>query len=525
MKSIKYFRYVILLMLPLLFWRCSDDFLDVANPNEIDANIFFNNINDLNIALTSVYSGLSAFELYGETFLTKGLIGLSKESDQRFIGQAPWNQMYQNQVTPENGLAAEFWLAWYRVVARANDFLENAEKYKEEKQPQGDDRVRIEKMLGEAHFLRGLAYFHLIRCWGEDLPSINAAARGVPLITRVARTRQEMAAPRATVGEVYDQILADFKEAQLRLPETWSASDKGRATKFAAQAYVGKVHLYKQEWDEAKSNFQSVISSGLYNLVPFERYDNLFRGTEPYSEESLFEVGFSIDMQEDTWAGGLGSNVALLISPMGTGWNNLFPHDYNILRFGNDPRLRINALEPGVDSVVNGAGQRIVLPRYVDDPGALGWSFRKYVPLDRSVFATNRNFGANIFLMRVADLYLMHAEALQALGEDGEAREYMNKVRRRAYGFSPDTPQPGVDFTVSGIALRDSIREERFRELFMEGHRWYDLQRWRIAPEELARYPRVRSGAVVFENPRGYYFPIPQIEMDSNPNMVQSAGY
>ncbi|WP_114748987.1 RagB/SusD family nutrient uptake outer membrane protein [Pleomorphovibrio marinus] len=525
-KYINKFKYNCFLVFAFLFLSCDSDFLEVSNPNEVDANVFFNSVSDLNLSLTSIYSALSSFQLYGESYLAKGLIGLSKESDQRHIGTAPWNQVYQNQVTPENGFVNEFWSSWYRVVGRANDLIENAENFKEARELNPADRARVDQMIGEALFLRGLAYFHLVRLFGEDTPVNNPNARGVPIILQIATTREEMAVARASVEEVYDQILADFDRAKDLLPEVWPSSDKGRANKFSAIGYIGKVHVFRENWEQAIENFELIYDSGLYEMVPFERYDDLFRGEEPYSEESLFEIGYSIDMQEDTWAGGTGSNFALLISPIGTGWSNLFPHDVNILRFGNDPRLRINALEPGVDEVVDGAGNRMVLGRYVDDEGALGWSFRKYVPLDNSVFATNRNHGANMHLLRMADIYLLHAEASLALGNETVAAEYMNKVRRRAYNSDFHSPNPGVDYTnLSGIALRDSIREERFRELFMEGHRWFDLQRWRIAAEELAKYPRVRSGAVIFEDPRGYYFPIPQLEMDANPNMVQSDGY
>jgi hypothetical protein len=194
------------------------------------------------------------------------------------------------------------------------------------------------------------------------------------------------------------------------------------------------------------------------------------------------------------------------------------------VRFGNDPRLRINMLEPGVDSVVFGDGSTRILEPMVGDANALGWSFRKWVPTDYSVYSTNRNFGANLPLTRLADIYLMYAEAMNAQGNDAVAAEYMNKVRRRAYGLDPDTPDASVDYMLSGTQLRDSIREERFRELFAEGQRWYDITRWDIVEEELAKYPTVRSGPVIFD-PRDYYLPVPQQELDTNPNMRRSTGY
>ncbi len=510
----------------LTFFGCTNDFLDISNPNELDANTFIRSVDELDLVLTGAYSSLKSFELYGSEFLPKALYGLAKTADQDFIGQNPWNQIYQNQMTADNGLVRDFWRGWYRMVSRTNDFLENARNFKDQNQLTDADAARLDRMIGEAHFLRGLAYFHIIRLWGEDTPANNQHALGVPLITTVANSRDVMHVKRAGVGEVYEQIVSDFKDAEIILPEAWPTSDIARPTKYTAKGYLGKVYLYLNDLQNSKEYFEAVINSEKFSLVPFERYDDLFHGTNEFSEESLFEINFSEDLQEDTWAGGLGSNIALIIAPKGTGWSNLYPHDESIKRFGNDPRLRINALEPLVDSVVDGSGIKKPLQKFVADPGALGWSFRKYVPLNNSVYSTNRNYGANILMMRLADVYLMYAEALNGVGEDGKASEYMNKVRRRAYGFEPDAPQAQVDYVgLNGVQLRDSIREERFRELFAEGHRWYDLQRWRIAAEDLAMYQRVRSGNILFEPPKSYYLPIPQLELEANQLMEPSTGY
>ena len=129
--------------------------------------------------------------------------------------------------------------------------------------------------------------------------------------------------------------------------------------------------------------------------------------------------------------------------------------------------------------------------------------------------------------MRLADVYLMYAEVMNNLGMDNIASEYMNKVRRRAYGFSPDSPEAGVDYTgLTDIGLRDSIREERFRELFAEGHRWFDIVRWGIVEEEVLKYNQynVTQGIIIY-HPWDYYYPVPLAEVDNNTNMVPSTGY
>ena len=512
-----------LIAVVLLFGRC-DDSLDVANPNEIDATNFFQNINDLELSLTAVYSSMKTYDLFGADILPKVYYGLPKTANQDWLGTGDWNQLYRNEVTADNNLVRNFWRAFYRGVARSNDFLANTEQYLAENDVLPEDQTRIDEMIGEAHWLRAFYYFHMIRLWGEDIPARDAAADGVPLILEIAKTREDMAVGRASVGEVYQQIISDLQEAERRLPDSWSGSDIARADAFAAKAMLGEVYMYYEDYATAQGYFEDVINNGGFSLVPFEDYQDLFNGENEFSEESIFEINFSTDLQENAWQGGTGSNLALQISPKGTGWSNVYPHDVNVLRFGDDPRLRVNMLEPGEDSVVFGDGTTQTLQVMVDDEGAIGWSFKKYVPLDYSVYSTNRNFGANLIMTRLADIYLLYAEALNAQGNDATALEYINKVRRRAFGLDPDTPSPEADLSLAGTALRDAIREERFLELFAEGHRWFDIVRWGIVEQELAKYPTVRSGTVIF-NPWDYYLPIPLQELDVNSAITQSEGY
>ena len=509
----------------ITFSRCSDDVLDVTNPNEIDASNFFTTIQELELGLTAVYSAMKTYDLFGADLYPKVHFGLPKTADQDWLGTNGWNQLFRNEVTSDNPLVRNFWRSFYRGIARANDFLANANRFQEENELSAAQEERVNQMIGEAYYLRAFNYYHLVKLWGEDIPARNPQALAVPLILEVPTSRDDMFVQRNTVNEIYSQIIMDLEEAESRLPDTWDSNNIARADAFAAKALLGKVYMNYEDYPQAISNFEDIINNSGLSLVPFEDYQGLFNGENEFSNESIFEINFSIDMQENAWQGGLGSNIALQISPKGTGWSNVYPHDVNILRFGDDPRLRVNALEPGVDSVVFGDGTKRVLEPMVGDEGAVAWSFRKWVPTDFSVYSTNRTFGANLIMDRLADIYLLYAEALNAQGQDAEAAEYMNKVRRRAYGLNPDTPDPSVDYTgLGGTQLRDSIREERFRELFAEGHRWYDIVRWGIVEEELEKYPSVRSGPVIF-NPIDLYLPVPLQEIETNPSMQPSTGY
>jgi len=506
-----------------LFIKCSDDFLNVSNPNEIDAANFFDSIDDFELSLTSVYAAAKGFDLYGGNLYPQLLFTLPKTVDQDWLGTDGWNQNLRNAITPDNDLLNQFWRGFYRGIARSNDFIFQAEKYLAEGNPNQAEITRINQMIGEAAFFRGFFYYHLVRLWGEDIPARNSNAKGVPIILSVANSREAMFVSRSSVGEVFQQIILDLENAETRLPVSWPTLNTARVTSFATKSLLGRVHMCLGDMQGAGDYFEEIINSGRFSLVPFEEYMGLFNGENEFSEESLFEINFSTDLQENVWQGGLGSNTALLIAPKGTGWSNVFPHDVNIRRFGNDPRLRINALEPGVDSVTFGDGVKRPLQRMVDDQGALGWSFRKWVPKDFSVFSTNRNFGANIIVDRLADVYLLYAETMIGTN-DAVALEYVNKVIRRANSQDPDSPSSFDRSGLAGNTLLATIQEERFKELFAEGHRWYDIVRWGIFREELAKYPTVRSGPVLASTALPY-LPIPQVEMDLNINIEQSDGY
>lgn len=497
-------------------WGCTEEFLELTNENELNADNFLTKVENFDLALNGVYDAVKNLDLYGQTFYIQTLLALPHESDY-------WNAQNRNEVTSADGNVYIAWRGWYRVVTRANDILENAPSLLSDPNLTASQKDQMDKIIGQAHFLRGFAYFHLVRLWGEESFAVDSARLAVPLRLKVPATRDELMAPRATVGKVYNQIVKDFKIAEDLLPATWDDNNIARVSKYAVKGFLGKVHLYMGKDDVAKLYFEEVINNPDYDLVPTNRYEDLFQGKNEFSEESLWELNYTVDMQQNIWENGLGSGIALTCAPPGRGWSNCTPHGVNIERFGADPRLLISTYHPD-DLVADAEGN--MTPAGVSEFNFTGHSFKKYVPKDYSVYATNRNSGINFLIMRLADVYLMYAEVMNNLGEDGTASEYMNKVRRRAYGFNPHNPEATVDYSLTGIQLRDSIREERFRELFAEGHRWYDIVRWKIVQEEVEKYNvmRVTQGEIIY-NEKDYYYPIPLQEVDTNENMEPSTGY
>ena len=508
---------ILILVMAASAAACSNDFLDVTNQNELNSENFFEKVENFDLALNATYDGLKNLDLYGQNFYVQTLLALPHESDY-------WNAQNRNEVVSSDENVRIAWRGWYRVVARANDVIENTPRFLDEQNPTPSEVARITQINGEAHFLRGYAYFNLVRLWGEAGYNDDSTRLAVPLILKVPSTRAEMMQPRATVGRVYKNIVTDLKKAEELLPEFWDSNNAARISKYAAKAFLGQVHLYMEDYDRSRAYFEEVMENSNYNLVPFGEYDDLFQGKNEFSEESLWELNYAIDMQQNIWENGLGSGIALTCAPPGRGWSNCTPHGVNIDRFGTDPRLKICTYAPD-DLAATPEGT--MEPAGVSEFNFTGHSFRKYVPRDYSVYSTNRNSGCDYIIMRLADVYLMYAEVMNELNNDVVAIEYMNKVRRRAFGFDPDVPESSVDYAgLSSQQTRDAIREERFLELFGEGHRWFDIVRWKIVQEEVEKYntKNVTQGEIVYQD-KDYYYPIPLEEIDTNTEMIPSTGY
>jgi hypothetical protein len=218
-----------------------------------------------------------------------------------------------------------------------------------------------------------------------------------------------------------------------------------------------------------------------------------------------------------------------------------------------DPRLFVNALQPWVDSAVNSpaAGYTpgtiptagfvpVSRPAGAPDATVYKWSFRKYAPIYCNVnnVPGGQADGANIYLLRLADVYLLYAEASINTSDPATGLEYINKIKRRAYGLPVDAPS-GVDYasltsTTSAAAAGDAVLGnsplyyERWAELFNEGHWWQDVCRWHLGKSEAAFYVKDMATSTLSFPDKSYAWPIPLLETNANAKISsaqQNPGY
>lgn len=194
-------------------------------------------------------------------------------------GTSPWSDVSRGDAFSSNSSGVQnHWQYLYELVHRANTVIRNVAGM-----PISQETV--DRVTGEARFLRAMAYFRMLNCWG-----------GVPYYDETCDINEEFAhldAPRCTADELRGHILDDLTDAIRKLPVSWDAADLGRATKGAAYALRGKVYLFNRQWDEAVADFEEIVYNKTYNygysLHP--DYNDLFRlYNGRHSDEMIFSI-------------------------------------------------------------------------------------------------------------------------------------------------------------------------------------------------------------------------------------------
>jgi starch-binding outer membrane protein, SusD/RagB family len=356
-------------------------------------------------------------------------------------------EMNERSLTPDHLGLLGMWANSYNGINRANNILAAIPEVGEL------TAANAQRFRGEALFMRSLHYFNLVRYFG-----------GVPIVTQPSRgIGPEAIRPRNSQAEVYSRIVEDLQEAITLLP---TARVIGRASSTAAQALLAKVYLETGNWAGARDMATAVIGSGHYSLP--EDYRTIFATKN--SAESIFELQYSVNNS---------NNLAFW-------W---FPSDLGG-RLGHAPSPElIDAYEEGDER----------FEASIDFIGPTAFNIKWWR------IQTNDD---NVIVLRLAEMYLIRAEANARLGADPlTVQADINVIRARAgLGPIPET-------TTTEEALIDAILQERQVELAMEGHRFFDLRR------------TGRAQSVLDIEAFRELFPIPQPELDVNPELEQNPGY
>lgn len=466
-----------------------DKFLTVDPPYTQDVENFFQTPEDYDRALTGAYDMLQA------SFLTLWLGEIA--SDNSIAGGESVNDspgLHQIDAMQHGGVNNELRnvLRWnYTGVTRANYILENKDNI---------DFPGKAHILAEAKFLRAYYYFELVKYFGD-----------VPLIVdRRIGIEEALQIPRSSKEEVYAQIEQDLIDAVAVLNPV--ASQKGRATKGAAQAFLGKVYLYQNKFTEAAATFDEVIASGSYSLIP--NYNDLFTVANENNSETVFDVQYT------GLEGGSYGCLICLEGNAAVGFQGIRQYNGPVYGDGNsynlptqelydafssiDPRRNATILD--IDAFIATQPNPASITYAVGAGGHTGYYNNKYIKRQGEIGLPDNDLTSpvNYRVMRYADVMLMAAEAHYQLGNTSTAQQLINQIRGRA-------GVPGIN--VNSI---DVIYKERRYELSGEGLRFFDL----VRTGQAATYI---NGFVVGKHE---LFPIPQVEIDlAGGNWAQNPGY
>jgi tetratricopeptide (TPR) repeat protein len=466
---------------------CEDKLLNPTPESVLTANNFYKSANDINQAVLGIYNSLQnrrqsdylLMEVPGDNLYMSTNTTIAGSNDVDFL-----------TLNSDNALTAAFWNTTYNGIFRANSVLLNIDN------PTNYAAGAKDQYIGEAKFMRALFYFDLVRIFG-----------GVPKVTEKISIPEAAALPRANEEEIYAQIIDDLTDAASKLPLR-NAIATGRASRGAAVGLLGKVYVYRKDYANAKTQFEKLIKDFDYALV------NDFASLWQLGTEDNSEILFTVKYIDGTNGHGLSTNYAPnggIVGVTDRGAETSLPSWSLMKKYEEGDKRKAATIQEWWVSPAQPNAPAIWYP---------------YV----SKYAVKHSYGASgidIPVLRFADVVLLYAETLNALGDKAGALTQLNRVRQRAFGNATHNYK-GTE----AADLMDLILLERQLELAYEHERWFDLVRTGKFTTVMKQEERLynyasKTPVVVNLAPQAYMsvFPIPQAQIDLSSGLKQNNGY
>jgi hypothetical protein len=481
MKKMKKLNILLVGILMIGFSACNKDFLDVPPSNQADASTSIQTLSDAKVMMTGLMRNMSSVNYYGRNFI---LYGDAKGGDLTVFSMGRGlDNLYSFNHSASSGSYSGFWSQIYNGILQANNLIMNIEKLKA-----AGAEGNFDNVLGQALTARAIMYFDLVRLYGKPY-NFDKTAFGVPDITTPL---DALAQPlRATVEDNYKRIMQDLTTAAPLLSKSKS---NGYLNYYGNAAMLARVNLYMGKNAEALAAAQEVISaSSLYSLYTNSNWTSSW--TKQFGSESIFELGI-FPSEGDQGNGSLSVYLRRKGHSNASALGFFVASDYYLNRLGEDP----NDVRWGVmafDEV---------------SPTHLGASYKYSGDVALSGDGKATVTAVNIKVIRLSEIYLIAAEA--ALPTDKDlAASYLNKIRQRSPNLAPAT---AADISI------DMILDERSKELFTEGHRFFDMMRLNKTitfNDELGGVPISTRPKTIDRTFSKTILPIAQDEINANPGI------
>ncbi len=510
MKKINFRIFIPIVIIGFIFSGCKKSFIEIQPEGVFLSQNYYKNEDQCFAALVATYDGMRKNSGGFDNMITF----MNAGSDDNYAGGGGESdgvgiQSFSNYTLTARKMPASFWGDHYQGIYKANVLLDRIDG------AIMDATVKA-RFIAEAKALRALYYFNLVRMF-----------KNIPLLTKPLVANDILTVTQAAPTAVYAQIEKDLLDAIAVLPATVSLpTEAGRFNKGAAQALLGKVYLFENKKPEAAAQFAIVNGTpggvGAYGNKLLANFSDLWLHSNKFNTEGIIETCHSAagNTEWGFWGTSAdeGNTVNQMVGPrtysrtagstapnLPSGWSfNVFTQDfYDAIKL--DPRFAATVLDA---KSLQTAGQINYVPGYQNT----GYFLNKFIPRAGDVRSgggqQELNYRQNSYVIRLADCYLMEAEALGAVG--ARAQALLDAVRARV-GL------PSVPVSLA------AIKQERRLELAGEGHRFFDLVRWGDAAAKLGnRGPNGTAGFVVGKSE---IFPIPFDETQGGTLIVQNPNY
>lgn len=498
MKKIVYFPLNVVLILTLLLSGC--DFLNRSPYDSVDTSQGFQTLADAEAAINAAYQPLQWAKLYNMRIWTLDIIAGNSEVGAGGGTDGEETVDLANFIADADNFAAlDLWRGPSPGILRCNFVLQKVPAMNIDETIKG-------RILGEAHFLRAHYYFLLVRLFG-----------GVPLQTEPADSDSDLLLPRASAEEVYELIVEDLDQAITLLPQrsAYTQEHIGRATKEAAMAELARVYLtHYQDYEHYQLvvDLCEEIRKMGYQLEA--NYADLWNPLKQNGVESIFEVQYYGKTNYDFWSNeNQASWLSTFTGPRNSGmaagcygWNQPTAEFVSQYETG-DVRKEKTIFYTGCPTFDG--------MTYSSAYSTTGYNVRKFL-LTKTQSPDYNTSNQNWVVTRYADVLLMKAEALNEMGQTTLAEAPLYEVRCRA-GLTNRSTIEGL----SQMQMREKIIHERRMELAFEGHRWFDMIRYK----DNYALNFLHSIGKTAATSKHLLLPIPTQEREANPKLTQNPGW
>ena len=467
---------------------CKKDFMDVPPTNYGDAETSIQTAADAKVMINGLMSKMTSSSYYGRNFI---LYGDVKGGDLTIYSQGRGlDALYTFNHSKSSNNYSGFWNQIYHCILQANNIIASINRLQAAGTTENFDSYK-----GQALTARALMYFDLVRLYGKPY-SQDKTSLGVPNITEPLDASAQPL--RNTVEENYKQIVADLLEASPLLSKTKS---NGYLNYYGNMAIQARVYLNMEKYQDALDAAETIINSNVYKLYSNAEWVNSW--TTQFGSESIFELAI-LPNESDLGTSSLGYYLRRKAhgSSAAAGW--FMASDYFLDRLAEDPQ----DVRWGVMSYDE------------SNTDHLGASYKYSGSTDLEGDGKSTATAVNIKVIRLSEIYLIAAEAAFHIDKE-KAATYLNAIRKRSPNLAPATAET--------ITL-EMILEERSKELFTEGHRFFDMMRL----DQSITFDDEFGGITVTHRPKTIdrtfdktILPIPQDEINANPGLEaqQNPGY